>query len=992
MEKLFLIDAYALIFRFHYAFIARPMRSPAGINTSAIFGFAKFLGEIIDREHPHYLGVAFDPGGENFRHKLYPAYKANRDETPEDIKAAVPWIKEILKAMHIPSLVVEGYEADDVIGTLSHKASCCGQFEVYMVTPDKDYGQLIKKDVSIYKPGKGGEGMEIIGLDKVCENYGISDPKQVIDILALWGDASDNIPGVPGIGEKGAKKLVGEWGTIDRLLANTDKLTPKLRESLLTNRGQLELARTLVTIDLDVPVEFEPDALKVDEPDWAALRAIYLELGFTSLLRNIDSHLYHAGRNGHTATDDGLRTLDYAAAQSTGKPAVTAKPKPYSQLVGQMSLFGDEPLDAGEDNGTSPYGESNGTNASFDASDPAGAPLLAADGTPLRDIRTQEHQYHTVTDDQTLAAMVQQMTTAGAFAFDTETSALDPLLSDMIGLSFSAEAHTGYWVPTPMPGDRARVLKALKPLFENASIAKVAQNAKYDIEVIHRAARQAGFDIELKGELRDTMVVHYLLDPEARHNMDFLSENLLRYAPVPIEALIGKGAKQLSMRDVPAGTLAEYAAEDADVTWQLGSALMPKLAETGQTALYHKIEEPLIGVLARVEENGVYVAPAILERSGAELRAEAATLEEDIRTMAGIPNLNVGSPKQLGEVLFDKLKITDKPKRTKTKLYSTDEEYLTSLSDKHPIIGKILEYRGLKKLLSTYIDALPTLINPETGRIHTSFNQTVTSTGRLSSTNPNVQNIPIRDEAGREIRKAFTTADPSARVILAADYSQIELRIMAHLSGDEALRQAFLDGEDIHTATAAKIFGVAPEEVTREQRRRAKTANFGIIYGISAFGLSQRLAIPRAEAKELIDGYFKLYPGVQHYMSSTIELGRQQGYVETLFGRRRYVPDLHSANAATRGLAERTAINTPIQGTAADIMKIAMIEVDRRLRAGTWDARIVLQVHDELVLEVSKTDAEAVQKMVVEAMSSAAELAVPLAVDAATGPSWFDAH
>lgn len=955
MEKLFLIDAYALIFRFHYAFINRPMRNAQGLNTSAIFGFAKFLNELMVREQPKYLGVAFDPPGGSFRRELYPLYKANRDATPEDIIAAVPHIKAILEAMRIPVLEVPNYEADDVIGTLSYKASCCNEYDVYMVTPDKDYGQLIKKDVSMYKPAKGGEGIDIVGLDKVCECYGISDPKQVIDILALWGDASDNIPGVPGIGEKGAKKLVAEWGDVENIIANADALTPKLRTSILENQEQLRLSKVLATIKLDVPIDFDPTALRIDEPDFAALRSIYIEHNFNLLLRDIDSRLFHSSAMQ-------ANTLPPLSAQKPGKP------KPYSQLAGQMSLFDDAPALVAPPTPALAEEEALAAAAGF--------------GT----VATVEHTYHVVSTDSELAELAALLGSVEKFCFDTETSGLDPLQSDLVGLSFAVKPHEAYWVPTSTADQRARVLAVLKPLFEDEKIGKIGQNIKFDMLVLMHAA-----GIEVRGTLYDTMIIHYLLDPEARHGMDFLSRRFLNYEPVPIEALIGKGAKQTSMADADPVLVAEYAAEDADVTLQLYDKLWPLLEETGQTDLYCRIEAPLIPVLARMEFTGVFVDREILGESGAALTAEAAALEAEIREMTGVPELNVNSAKQLGDVLFEGLKIDPKPRKTKTGQYRTDEEYLQSLSENHPVIEKILEYRGLKKLLSTYIEALPQLINPQTGRIHTSFNQAVTATGRLSSTNPNLQNIPIRDAVGREIRKAFTAPDYE-HVVVSADYSQVELRIMAHLSGDPALRQAFLDGEDVHTATAAKVFGVTPAEVTREQRRRAKTANFGIIYGISAFGLATRLQIPRGEAKELIEGYFTHYPGVKEYMERVVAEARDRGYVETIFGRRRYLADIRSNNSMTRSLAERNAINAPIQGSAADIMKIAMIEVDRLLRERNSGARIVLQVHDELVLEVPQGEVTAVTALLTEAMAGAAELSVPLLVEADAGTSWLDAH
>lgn len=956
MEKLFLIDAYALIFRFHYAFISRPMRNAAGLNTSAIFGFAKFIHGIIDREKPHYIGVAFDPAGGNFRHELYPLYKANRDATPEDIIASVPHIKAILEAMKIPILEVSGFEADDVIGTLAEKASLTGQYETYMVTPDKDYGQLIRPNVSIYKPAKGDNEIEIIGMDKLCQTYGIADPRLVIDILALWGDASDNIPGVPGIGEKGARKLVGEWGDIENIIANSNELTPRLRTNILENQEQLRLSKVLATIDLNVPIEFEPERLVIEMPDYVALRSLYAEYNFSSLLRDLDSRMFH-GRAATTGGD--LPSLDLRG------DTAASKPQPYSQLKGQLSLF-DSPVET-------PL-----------VMPPT--PVLSAE-SQYQTIESVEHDYITVESDEALAQLAQMLCSTAEFCFDTETTGIDPLRSELVGLSFAIEPHTAYWVPTPTCERCTEVLAALAPIFENSAIAKIGQNLKFDMLVLRHAA-----GIEVRGQLYDTMIIHYLLDPESRHNMDLLARSFLDYSPIPIEDLIGRGAKQITMAQVPPELVARYAAEDADVTLQLKAKLWPLLEQSGQIELYRTIEEPLIGVLARMEFNGIHLDSEILGQSGELLRSEAARLEEQIRDIAQVPDLNANSPKQLGELLFEKLKIVDKAKKTKTGQYRTDEESLQAMSDRHPIIGMILEYRGLRKLLSTYIDALPSLINPDTGRIHSSFNQAVTATGRLSSTNPNLQNIPIRDAAGRELRRAFTAQDPENYVIISADYSQVELRIMAHLSGDDALREAFIAGEDVHSATAAKIFGISIQDVTREERRRAKTANFGIIYGISAFGLSQRLDIPRGEAKELIDGYFASYPDVKSYMDRAIEQAREQGYVETIFGRRRYLSDIRASNAMTRAMAERNAINAPIQGSAADIMKRAMIDLDRELDQHNLSARIVLQVHDELVLEVPRSEVARVTEMLEKTMSQAATLSVPLLVESGVGDSWLDAH
>lgn len=946
MEKLFLIDAYALIFRFYYAFLQRPMRNAAGQNTSAVFGFVKFLNELIDRESPHHLGVAFDPKGGNFRHQLYPLYKANRSATPEDILASVPRIKEILQAMQIPILEIPGYEADDVIGTISAKASATGLYQTYMVTPDKDYGQLIRPNVSIYKPAKGADGIEIVGMDRICECYGIADPIHVIDILALWGDASDNIPGVPGIGEKGASKLVAQWGPIENILANVDLLTPKQRDSILANKEQLELSKVLATISLDVPIEFEPEKLVMEQPDYEALRQIYLREGFNMFLRELDSIQYHAVR-----------------AQSEAPKAITTKP--YSKLVtvDQPTLF-DQPLQVPEVDSSQQVDEKQEKDEKSEID--------------FETIKTISHNYIVINTQEQLRELITLIETRDRFCFDTETTGLNPLTSSLVGISICIEAHTAYWIP-----NQSWVLEELRPLFANEKIAKIGQNIKFDILVLTVAG------VQVRGLLLDTMIIDYLLYAEgSRHSMDAMARKYLNYNPVSIESLIGKGARQLTMDRVAPHLIAEYAAEDADITMQLYNALWPKLEELGLTKLYFEIEEPLIYVLAQIEMTGVYIDPEILGESAAALNLQALEIEQQIRQIAGIETLNINSPKQLGEVLFEKLKIIDKPKLTKTKQYKTDEETLQSLSDKHPIIELILEYRGIRKLLSTYIEALPELINPRTHRVHTSFNQAVTATGRLSSTNPNLQNIPIREAAGRQIRRAFTAQQ--GNILIGADYSQVELRIMAHLSQDHNLLEAFRNGEDIHTATAAKIYGIETSEVTSEQRRRAKTANFGIIYGISVFGLSQRLDISRAEAKELIDGYFKLYPGVRLYMDRVIEQARERGYVETLYSRRRYLEDITSRNAIARGLAERNAINAPIQGSAADIMKLAMIRTARALEG--IKARIILQVHDELLIEAPLEESEAVSIILAREMANAAQLSIDLVVEVGQGHSWLEAH
>ena len=939
MEKVFLVDAYALIFRFYYAFIGRPMRNAAGVNTSAVFGFVKFLKDLILRERPHYLGVAFDPSGGNFRHELYADYKANRSETPEDIVASVPYIKQVLEAMRIPVLEIPGYEADDVIGTLSQKAAAAG-YEVFMVTPDKDYGQLIRPAVRIYKQRKGGaDGIEIIGCEQIREHYGIDDPCRVIDVLALWGDASDNIPGVQGIGEKSAIKLVCQFGTVENLLAHTELLSGKQRVNIEAARDQIMLAKRLATIRLDVPVEFEPEKLRLEAPDTERLAEAYRELGFRSFLAEL--------RPGAAETAE--KSEPASPQQSKSKTAVPAR-----------DLF----------------------SAQETPAVPAEGSLF--DAPAYQTIDTVPHVYHTVTDEKALRELAGRLEASSEFCFDTETTGFDVFGDRLVGLSFAVEPFEAWYVPCD-PANLGQVLSILRPVFENERIAKIGQNVKFDLMML----RSAGIDV--RGTLYDTMIVHYLLDPESRHGMDHLARICLNYSPVPIEELIGKGARQITMDRVPVERCARYAAEDADVTLRLKRHLWPRLEEAGLTELYLRIEEPLIRVLADIEMTGVKIDSEALAASGRELTSELAGLEDRIREMTGDPSLNVNSAKQLGEALFGRMKIDPKPKMTKTKQYRTDEEYLQMLSDRHPVIGMILEYRGLRKLLSTYVDALPQLVNPLTGRIHTSFNQAVTATGRLSSTNPNLQNIPIRDDRGREIRKAFIPSSDD-RVLLSADYSQVELRLMAHLSGDRAMIEAFGHGEDIHTATAALLFHAAKEDVTREQRRRAKTANFGIIYGISAFGLAQRLNIPRTEAKEIIDGYFQSYPDIRQYMERVIDQARENGYVETLFGRKRMLPDIRSGNAVVRGLSERNAINAPIQGGAADIMKLAMIAVHGELRRKGLQSKIILQVHDELVLDVLLSEQEQVREIVIRCMEGAAELKVKLVAECGVGRNWLEAH
>jgi DNA polymerase-1 len=960
-EKLFLLDAYALIFRAYYAFIGRPMRNAAGLNTSAIFGFTKFLRDIIVRERPEHLGVAFDPKGGNFRHELYPLYKANRGETPEDIVLSVPWIKRILDAMRIPVLEVSGWEADDVIGTLSERATAEG-YATFMVTPDKDYGQLVTGSALIYKQRKSGDGVEIVDREAIKAQYGVDDPRLVIDILALWGDASDNVPGVPGIGEKGAAKLVGQFGTVENILANIDSLSGRTRDNILANRDQLLLAKRLVTIDTAVPVDFSPEALVMEDPDCPALREIYTELGFNMFLREMASDSRSPFNSAILC-----RGTASAALHSEGGPAIP--PEAIADTAARNKSAEPDLFSPAEI--SSPQTD---------------VPDLFSAAPALDNITTTPHEYRTVEDEGELRELVAKFGALPEFAYDTETTGYDCFGDRMIGISLCAETGKAFWIPLS-PETRAAKIAIFKPLFENERIAKIGQNLKFDDEFL----RSAG--VAVKGRKYDTMLVHYLLDPESRHGMNHLAHTYLNYDPIPISTLIGSGARAITMDMVPPVRVAEYAAEDADVTLRLHRALWPQIAAQPELEkLYLDIEEPLIDVLASMEREGVRIDTAILADYAVELNRQLSALEARIREITAEPALNINSAQQLGEVLFSKMRLAgDKPKMTKTRRYSTDEETLQGLAGRHEVVGLILEYRGVKKLLSTYVEALPRLVNPHTGRIHTSYNQAVTATGRLSSTNPNLQNIPIREEQGRTIRRAFVPSDAD-HVLLSADYSQVELRLMAHLSGDPALIEAFAKGEDIHRATAAKIFGVDPAEVTSEQRRRAKTANFGIIYGISAFGLSQRLNIPRGEASAIIEGYFRSYPGVKAYMERVVAQAREKGYVETIFGRRRTLPDISSRNAAVRGLAERNAINAPIQGSAADIMKIAMIRIFRGLGEHGLRSKMILQVHDEVVVDTLRTEREEVAALIVREMEGAAALSVALVAEVGTGDNWLDAH
>ena len=958
MKKLFLVDAYALIFKYYYAFLGRPMRNREGMNTSVVFGFVKFLRDIQKRERPDLLGVAFDPKGGSFRRDIFPEYKANRSETPEDILLSIPYVKRVLDAMCIPILEVAGYEADDVIGTLSQKGVEAG-YDVYMVTPDKDYGQLVRDNCRIYKQ-RGAEGsIEIVDREAIREKYGIDDPQLVRDILALWGDASDNIPGVPGIGEKIACKLVREWGTVENILDNVSKIKGKQGEKIAGWADNLRLAKRLTTICLDVPIPFREEDLTVCDPHIDQLRGIFAELDFKAFMNDL-TNLAPAEPLPEGPRQEAQTQL---AEMARAKSAAAKK----AALAGQGNLFGDPvvPLPAAQEV-------------------PVAELQAEAEAMQFRTAQTTPHEYTLVETAAQLREVVAAVGRYPEFCFDTETTGFDIFNDRIVGLSLAVEPFKAWYVPF-LEKDTPEYAEIVRPLFEDEKIAKIGQNIKFDLMVLRRLG------ITIRGRMYDTMILHYLLDPESRHNMNALAEKYLNYKPIEIETLIGKGSKQLTMDLVNVERVKEYAAEDADVTLQLKQALYPMIEQIGLQHLYFEIEEPMIAVLADIEMAGVRIDSEALAVYAVELNRKLAELEAAIRTEAGEPNLNINSARQLGEVLFGKMRIAEKPKMTKTKQFCTDEDYLQSFARKHRIVDLILEYRGVKKLLSTYVEALPQLVNRRTGRIHTSFNQAVTATGRLSSTNPNLQNIPVREEMGRRIRRAFIPSDEE-HLLLSADYSQVELRLMAHLSGDESLIAAFAHGEDIHAATAAKLFNKTLGEVTSEERRRAKTANFGIIYGISAFGLSQRLEIPRKEAKEIIDGYFASYPKVQEYMDNVVAKAKEEGFVSTIFGRRRYLNDIASHNAIARGLAERNAVNAPIQGSAADIMKIAMINVHRRFAAEGIRSKVILQVHDELVVDMLRSEQERVVAIVTEAMESAAALKVRLVVDYGVGGNWLEAH
>lgn len=921
--KLFLIDAYALIYRSYYAFIKNPRINSKGVNTSAVFGFINTLEDVLKREQPTHIAVAFDPKGPTFRHEAFEQYKAQREETPEVIRQSVPVIKEVIQAYHIPILEVPYYEADDVIGTVAKQAAANG-FEVYMMTPDKDYGQLVADHIYMYRPKFGGD-YEVLGVSEVLEKYQLQSTEQVIDLLGLMGDTADNIPGCPGVGEKTAQKLLAEFGSIENLLANTDKLKGAQKKKVEENGEQIRFSKFLATIKTDVPITFDAELCKRVAPDEDRLVELYTELEFKTFINRLK-----------------------------GESSVVSSSKEPKAAV-QYDLFATEPV-------------------------------VESEVSSLADITTMPHSYYLVDTAEKQIALCEQLLQEKSFAFDTETEGLDPLTAGLVGMSFAIREQEAWYVPVPANREEATdIVLRLAPALQHPEIEKVGQNIKFDILALRK------YGVRVKGPLFDTMLAHYLLNPELRHGMDYLAETYLKYKTVPIEDLIGpKGKKQASMRTVPIEQIKEYAAEDADVTLRLKHYFAPLLKQEGLESLFFEMEMPLIYVLAEMEATGVKLDTNALKQSSEVLSQQLTALEESIYDLAG-QSFNINSTKQVGEILFDKLKLDEKAKKTKTGGYSTSEEVLEKIRGKHPIVDKLLEYRGIKKLLSTYIDALPALIHPETGKIHTSFNQAVTATGRLSSTNPNLQNIPVRDELGREIRKAFI-ADDDDCIFFSADYSQIELRLMAHLSNDPHMVEAFCSGADIHAATAAKIYGIPVEEVTSDMRRKAKTANFGIIYGISVFGLAERLSIPRAESKELIDGYFQTYPRIKEYMEESIRVAKEKGYVETLFKRKRFLPDINSHNAIVRGYAERNAINAPIQGSAADIIKLAMIRIHQRFEAEHLKSRMILQVHDELNFNVRKEEFDRVKEIVLDCMEHVLQLRVPLIADCGEGKNWLEAH
>lgn len=921
MKKFYLLDAYALIYRAYYGLIRSPRINSKGQNTSAIFGFLTTLNEVLQKEQPDLLAIGFDPAGHTFRHELFPEYKAQREATPEDIKKAVPIIKDLIKAYRIPILEVPGFEADDVIGTMA-KAAVREGYEVRMITPDKDYAQLVEPNLLMQRPGHGNAPWEILGPQEVCEKYGLQSPLQVIDYLALMGDAADNIPGCPGVGPKTATTLLQQFGSCEDIIAHSSELKGAVRKKIEEHVDEIKLSKILTTIKIDVPLQYDFEQFKIEEPDKEALRQIFTELEFRSFLTKLDG------------------------------PQKSSKSAPI-----ELSLFGSESTeDKGDDSER----------------------LFSR-------LENLSYEYKLVDNETEAKELADFLLTNEIFSLDTETTSIEALDAKLVGLSFSTEDFRAWYVPVSRETEKAKkILEIFRPVYENPKILKVGQNLKYDLTVL------ANYGIHLSGPLFDTMLAHYLIQPELRHNMDYLAEIYLNYKTIHIEELIGpKGRGQKNMGDLEPKDIYKYACEDADVTLRLMKPLAEELRKNSLEEVFQNIEMPLMPVLARMERNGVVLDTDTLKEVENDFTLRLQTLEKDIYELAG-HEFTINSPRQVGEVLFGELKLSEKVKKTKSGQYSTSEEVLRDLHSKHPIVQKILDYRGLKKLLSTYVEALPKLINPATGHIHTSFNQAVTATGRLSSSNPNLQNIPVRGEDGREIRKAFIPE--AGEIFFSADYSQIELRIMAHLSGDEHMIEAFNAGHDVHAATAARIFHKDIKDISKDERRKAKTANFGIIYGISAFGLAERMDVSRTEAKELIDSYFEMYPKIKDYISKAVDTAREKGYIETEFGRRRYLPDINSRNAVVRGYAERNAVNAPIQGTAADIIKIAMIRVQQRLDAEGCKARMMLQVHDELNFSVPTDEFDKVKRIVIEEMQGAYKMSVPLEADCGEGKNWLEAH
>ena len=941
-KRLFLLDAYALIFRGYYAFIKNPRINSKGMDTSAIMGFMNALMDVIKREKPDHLAVAFDKGGSTFRLEMFEQYKANRDATPEAIKIAVPYIQELLSAMHIPIIEVAGFEADDLIGTIAKQAEK-ENYKVFMVTPDKDFAQLVSENIFMYRPARMGNDIEIWGIPEVQAKFEVEHPLQVIDYLGMMGDAVDNIPGLPGVGEKTAKKLLAEFGSMENLLDNTDKLKGALKEKIEANKEQGILSKKLATILLDCPVTFDEKDYELSTPDVEKTDALFMELEFRQMKAQFDK-LYNPAATSEETTSD-TPVLKKAPVKKTNDE--------------QYDLFGFSDVEDVAETQTSYYAT----------------------------LETTEHFYQNVQGDLPTKMFIQNLLNQTSICFDTETTGLDALNSELVGLAFSWEKGKGFYVPFPENQEEAQILiDKFKPFFENENIEKVGQNIKYDLKILSR------YGIEVKGNLFDTMIAHYLINPDMRHNMDVLSETYLKYSPKSITELIGKkGKNQGNMRDIPLDDIKEYAVEDADVTIQLKNHFLPILEKVGTKKLYDEIEIPLIPVLADMEKEGINLDVDFLKKMSVEMTAESKALEQNIYETAG-ETFNLASPKQLGDVLFDKMKIGGaKQKKTKTGQYATGEEILSYLANDNPIVKDILEWRQMVKLQSTYIDALPNQVDPKTGRVHTDYMQTVAATGRLSSNNPNLQNIPVRTERGRQIRKAFIARDENYTLV-SADYSQIELRIIAALCGEENMIEAFRNNEDIHKSTAAKVFNVPLEEVTKEQRSHAKTVNFGIIYGVSAFGLSNQTNLSRKESAELIEAYYKTYPKLKSFIADQVDFARENGYVETISGRRRYLKDINSANAIVRGGAERNAVNAPIQGSAADIIKIAMINIHKKLKSENWQSKMLLQVHDELVFDVHNSELEKIQPMIKHEMESAFKMIVPLEVEIGMGKNWLEAH